>query len=145
MIRRVVFDTTTVVSALCFPSGRLAWLRIHWRERHCAPLLSSATAAELLRVLKYPKLRLSLQQQEELLAQYIPFCELVNAVRASSLLCRDPRDQPFLDLAWSGGAAILVTGDQDLLSVTGPAPFAIETPELYRQRIIDESTPDRHP
>ena len=29
---RVVFDTNTVVSALLFASGDLAWLRQHWRE-----------------------------------------------------------------------------------------------------------------
>ena len=142
MTVRVVFDTTTVVSALCFPSGRLAWLRIHWRERHCIPLLSAATAAELLRVLKYPKFRLSAGQQQELLAQYIPFCELVAAVRAAPLVCRDRKDQPFLDLAWTASAAILITGDQDLLSVPGTRPFVVETPGAYRQRIIQDLTPD---
>ncbi len=51
MTLRVVFDTTTVVSALLFANGRLAWLRRHWREGECVPLLSAATAAELTRVL----------------------------------------------------------------------------------------------
>jgi uncharacterized protein len=135
---RVVFDTTTVVSALCFPVGRLAWLRIHWRERRCVPLLSSTTAAELLRVLGYPKLRLSSDQQQELLGDYVPFCEIVGVVNISPWRCRDPKDQPFLDLAWSGGAGLLVTGDRDLLSLSGLPSLVIESPEAYRQRIAGE-------
>lgn len=30
-------------------------------------------------------------------------------------LCRDPRDNKFLDLAFSSNATFLITGDQDLL------------------------------
>jgi len=57
--QRVVFDTTTVLSALLFADGRLAWLRQHWREGGCVPLISRATAAELTRVFRYPVYGLS--------------------------------------------------------------------------------------
>ncbi|MHB1841390.1 MAG: PIN domain-containing protein, partial [Acidobacteriaceae bacterium] len=53
----MVFDTTAAVSALLFAHGRLAWLRRHWREGGCAPLVSRATVEELTRVLAYPKFR----------------------------------------------------------------------------------------
>lgn len=77
MSRRVVFDTTTVVSALLFASGRLAWLREHWREEKCTPLLSRATAEELTRVLGYPKFRLSQDARRELLAEYLLIVKLL--------------------------------------------------------------------
>ena len=48
---RVVFDTGTVVSTLLFKMGRLSWLRRHWAEGSCTPLVSRATAEELTRVL----------------------------------------------------------------------------------------------
>jgi putative PIN family toxin of toxin-antitoxin system len=138
MSRRVVFDTTTIVSALVFANGRLTWLRQHWREGGCIPLLSRTTAAELTRVLGYPKFRLSQDDRRELLADYLPYCEIVEQIEACPHICRDEKDQPFLDLAQTGGASLLVSGDKDLFVMTGLTDFQIETPEAYRLRVEGE-------
>ncbi len=134
-VSRVVFDTNTVVSALLFTNGRLAWLRAHWRERGCTPLLSRATAAELDRVLAYPKFQLSASDRIELMGGYLPFCEIVEVRKKCIQLCRNPRDQIFLDLASSGNSDALVTGDRDLLALADATSFRIETPERYRLSI----------
>ena len=138
MSRRVVFDTTTVVSALLFANGRLAWLRQHWRTDGCTPVLSRTTAAELTRVLAYPKFRLSQDERRELLADYLPYCEIIEKIKKCKLVCRDVNDQPFLDLAQCGKADLLVSGDQDLLALVGQTDFLIETPESYRRRVNPE-------
>ena len=135
MSRRVVFDTTTVVSALLFTNGRLTWLRQHWRDTGCIPLISQSTAAELTRVLGYPKFHLSQEDRRELLGDYIPYCKIVELVARCPQTCRDEKDQPFLDLAQSGAAELLVSGDNDLLALAGETAFLIETPEAYRLRI----------
>ena len=132
---RVVFDTTTVVSALLFTKGRLAWLRGHWREHGCVPLISRDTAGELSRVLCYPKFELSPADARELLADYLLFCEVIERQERCPIVCRDKNDQPFLDLAQSGKADVLVSGDLDLLALAGQTAFLIETPEAYRRRI----------
>ncbi|MHB8304140.1 MAG: putative toxin-antitoxin system toxin component, PIN family [Acidobacteriaceae bacterium] len=134
MSQHVVFDTTTAVSALLFVNGRLAWLRRHWREGGCVPLVCRTTVAELTRVLAYPKFRLAAEERHELLADYIPYCEVVEPTERCAAVCRDGKDQPFLDLAQSGHAEVLVTGDHDLLVLAGQTRFRIETPEAYRQR-----------
>jgi uncharacterized protein len=133
--RRVVFDTTTVVSALLFAGGRLAWLRQHWHDAGCTPLISRDTTAELARVLAYPKFRLSSDDRTELLAEYLPYCEIVDRVKPCKAICRDAADQPFLDLAQSGKADLLISGDRDLLALAGQTVFLIETPEAYRHRV----------
>jgi uncharacterized protein len=133
MIRRVVFDTSTVVSALIFENGRLAWLRGHWQESSCLPLLCRETAAELTRVLAYPKFRLGTEDRQELLGEYLPYCETVELAAACPVKCRDAKDQPFLDLAQSGEAHVLVSGDQDLLALIGQTSFEIESPDIYRR------------
>ncbi len=138
MSRRVVFDTTTVLSALVFAHGRLAWLRQHWREGGCTPLLSRTTAAELSRVLGYPKFRLSHDDRRELLAGYLPYCEIVERIDTCPQVCRDEKDQPFFDLAQAGAASLLITGDKDLLVMTDVTDFLIETPEAYRLRVAQE-------
>jgi putative PIN family toxin of toxin-antitoxin system len=129
-----VFDTNTVVSAILFVNGRLAWLQTHWQSGECTPLISRTTAAEFQRVLSYPKFKLSLDERIDLLGEYLPFCEIVEDVKSCPRPCRDPRDQAFLDLAFSADADVLVTGDADLLVLAGETLFAIETAESYRQR-----------
>jgi putative PIN family toxin of toxin-antitoxin system len=135
----VVYDTNTVVSALLFAHGRLAWMRAHWRESGAIPLISRVTAAEVNRVLAYPKFRLTPEDRLELLGDYLPHCETIEVGESCGAICRDPHDQPFLDLAQSGKADVLVSGDQDLLALAGQAPFSIETPEAYLQRITSTS------
>jgi putative PIN family toxin of toxin-antitoxin system len=116
---RVVLDTNIVLSALVFAQGRLAPLREAWQQTRCQPLISSATAAELIRALNYPKFKLSDAEQQELLADYLPYCVTVRmpAKPPRTPVCRDPSDIPFLQLAIVGKAHHLVSGDKDLLSV----------------------------
>ncbi len=99
------------------------------------PLLSGETAAELARVLAYPKFRLSQDDRHELLAEYLPHCEVVEVTKRCAAACRDVKDQPFLDLAQSGKADLLVSGDADLLVLAEKTRFGIETPDAYRSRV----------
>jgi predicted nucleic acid-binding protein len=55
---RVVLDTDTVLSALLFPEGRLAWLRDAWTCGSVLPVVCIATVRELIRALAYPKFEL---------------------------------------------------------------------------------------
>lgn len=98
-------------------------------------MISPATARELIRVLAYPKFRLSEQYRLELLAMYLPYCESIDPANKCPIECRDAKDQPLLDLAHSGKADSLVTGDGDLLALAAQAAFVIETPEAYRRRV----------
>lgn len=128
---RVVLDTNLVLSALLFASGRLASLRHAWQQAQIVPLVSAATAAELIRVLRYPKFKLSTVEQQELLADYLPYCMTVRMPTKLPRVpvCRDPFDLPFLQLAVVGKAEFLVTGDQDLLVLQSAAQVSIITAE----------------
>ena len=124
---RAVIDTAVVVSVLVFEASSLAWLRRTWRAGIIKPLVSKPTVTELLRVLTYPKFRLSPTEQGILQADYLPFCEPVTATVAARRLphCRDPFDRPFVSLAFAGRADFLVTDDDDLLILAPrfPVPF----------------------
>ena len=137
MTKRIVFDTTVVLSALVFDGGLLVWLRAHWRDGGCIPLTSRETGGELVRILGYRKFGLTVERRNELLADYLPYCEIVEATRKCSVVCRDAKDQMFLDLAQSGKADVLVSGDRDLLVLAGRTKFLIETPEEYRRRVLE--------
>lgn len=49
--------------------------------------------------------------------------------------CRDPKDDKFLELAVSGGATYLVTGDSDLLVLHPFRGISILTPTNFLDRL----------
>jgi len=129
---KVVFDTNTIVSALLFTIGQLSWLRHYWSIRNVTSLASKATVDELIRVLAYPKFQLEVDEINILLAEYIPYATVVKVIaRKNNPRCRDPGDQIFVDLAISGSADILVTGDKALLAMS--LPCKIITPRQFKE------------
>ena len=117
---RVLLDTNVVLSALVFCSGPAARLRALWQREALLPIVNRETAAELLHVLAYPKFKLGASERGELLADYLPYAEVWAGADASAPgapVCRDLADQMFIDLAHSANAQMLVSGDEDLLSL----------------------------
>ena len=129
----VVLDTNLLLSALVFSGGRLAALRTAWQAGRCVPLVSQATASELIRVLAYPKFKLSAVDREELLADYLPHCRSVRIPARLPKLpqCRDANDQMFIELAAVGKADFLVIGDQDSLVLAPAFNRRIVTAEVF--------------
>jgi putative PIN family toxin of toxin-antitoxin system len=129
----VVFDTNTVISALLF-RGKLSVLVEHWQQANITPLICEKTRAEFLRVLAYPKLKLSQTQIDNLASYYLPYTKTIEFVDepVNDLpVCRDNKDQIFLELAYLGKADILITGDLDLLVLKEQTPFKIMLPIDY--------------
>jgi putative PIN family toxin of toxin-antitoxin system len=122
---RVVLGTNCLVSALIFSRGSLAWLREAWQAKHFIPLASRETVSELLRVFHYPKFKLGREEQEMLLAEFLPYIETVKTETAEVAeaspenlpAIRDANDVMFLVLAEVAKADALVSGDNDVLAV----------------------------
>lgn len=130
---RAVLDTNIVVSALLFAHGKLAPIRLAWQENAFAPLASAATTEELIRVLSYPKFKLTAEERDELLGDYLPYCTTVRMAASAPKVpsCRDPWDLPFLQLAAYAKADFLVSGDRDLLNIRAKTPYSIVTAEAF--------------
>ena len=97
------------------------------------PLASEETIAELVRVIQYPRLGLSPDEMLDLLADYLPWCEMVVTAEPPAVPpCRDPNDIPFLELALAGRADALVSGDSDLLVLKPVFPVPIVRPAELR-------------
>lgn len=133
---RVVLDTNVLVSALLFHKGSLAWLRHAWQSDAIRLLASRDTARELIRVLAYPKFKLTAADREELLDDYLPWCETVAVPDTIEVHeCREPFDRPFLALALAAKADALITGDGDLLTVADGFAVPILTPAAFQGRV----------
>lgn len=87
---RVVIDTNALLSALLFHAGTLSWLRTAWQARRICPLVSRETMNELIRALGYPKFNLTDGEREDLLADYLPWCETIVISNPTEIPeCRD--------------------------------------------------------
>ena len=133
---RVVIDTNVVITAIVFRTGRLAWIR-QALGSNFTPVVSPETLAELVRVLAYPKLGLSVEQQKTALTFYMEHAETCVEPRTRIKLpkCRDPKDEMFLRLAFAAKVDALVTGDDDLLVLAGESRIPILSPSELAARI----------
>ena len=120
MIRRVVFDTSTLVSAALRPDS-IPDQALHHALRFADVCASKETLAELKRVLIKDKFRRYLP--EGAARQFVRMMEnnvRLFAVRdldclATNPPCRDSGDNKFLALAFECDADVIVSSDEDLL------------------------------
>jgi putative PIN family toxin of toxin-antitoxin system len=128
---RVVFDTNVVVSAMLLPLSipRQAFGRA-FREGHL--LISAATITELDEVIHRPRFDKYLSEEEriEFMTTFVHEAELVNVLETMTG-CRDPRDNKFLELAFSGRATHIVSGDSDLLTLHPFRGIIVVSPSAF--------------
>ncbi|MDR3015690.1 MAG: putative toxin-antitoxin system toxin component, PIN family [Delftia acidovorans] len=112
---RLVIDTNLWISRLLMPGGAAA--KAVDQALGCATvLMSQETQAELSEVLLRPKFDryVSREDRQRFLLLLDGVVRWVSITRKVSV-CRDPKDDKFLDIALNGAAQMIVTGDQDLL------------------------------
>lgn len=126
---RVVFDTNIWVSYLINP-GAPFQETVDTLLRETSVLYSDATLQEALQVLLRPKFRryVDIEDVYDFAAHLSEQGEFVD-VTASITACRDPKDDKFLDLAVTGKADMIVTGDADLLELHPFRGIAVLRPE----------------
>ena len=87
-------------------------------------------------MLFYPKFCLTEYEREELLMDYLPWCETVTVAEPPSVPeCRDSHDRPFLELALAGRADALLTGDKDILALADAFSVPILSPRNLESRL----------
>ena len=114
---RCVFDTNVLVSALLLPESKPR-LALDRALRIGNVLLSFAALAELYEVLSRKRFRRYIDEEDvrTFLAALARETLWID-VQKQITVCRDPRDNKFLELAVEGIATHIVTGDSDLLAL----------------------------
>jgi putative PIN family toxin of toxin-antitoxin system len=117
---RIILDTNVLISRLLLPESVAARAVRRVLDR-MAPLVSEATLGELADTLSKPKFDryVSIEDRRRFFELFARVAEWVTVTRTLRV-CRDARDNKFLELAMDGEATLLVTGDKDLLAL---APF----------------------
>jgi uncharacterized protein len=131
---RFVFDTNAIISAALLP-GSVPRRALELAITRGKLLLSTETITELDAVLRRKRFDKYLREDERLrfLAALVRE-SLEIKVTETVTECRDPKDNKFLELAVSGGATCLVTGDEDLLVLKSFRTVAIVTPHEFLNR-----------
>lgn len=128
---RWVFDTGVVVSAMLLPRStpRRAVARA---LQDGTMLVSASTVAELNEVLRRPRFDKYLREERRLafLRRLIINAEVID-VATTVTECRDPKDNKFLELAVSGNATCIISGDRDLLVLHPFRGVPIVTPQDF--------------
>ncbi len=114
----LVIDTNIVLDLFVFDDPAAAPLAAALEARAVIWLATAAMRAELERVLAYPKLVLRLERCGRLAVQVLGafdrHARIVDAAPRCALVCSDPDDQCFLDLA-AAHHALLLSKDRALL------------------------------
>jgi putative PIN family toxin of toxin-antitoxin system len=112
---RCVFDSNVLISALLLPDSKPR-RALDLAFENGEVLLSFALLAELYEVLSRRQFRRYVDEEDirtflDALTRETQWVEPTTNIK----VCRDPDDDKILDLAVSGEASCIVTGDSDLL------------------------------
>jgi len=129
--RRIVIDSNTYVSRLLAP-GSVPARAVDRAMNEAVLLLSDAALKELADVLARRKFAHYFTPAERtiflsLLADVVTLVPIVQRIE----VCRDPKDDKFLELALNGEADLIITGDKDLLTLDPFHGIRIMTPAQY--------------
>lgn len=116
----VVLDTNAVLDWLVFKDARIAPLAAAVEARAVRWLVCAGMRDELERVLGYRSLACWLPDSERVLSSFdrwVQVCERPAFVAQRALVCSDPDDQVFIDLALAQQTRWLVTHDRALLKL----------------------------
>ena len=131
---KVVVDTNVIVSTMLF-GGKPGKLIPLWQRGTIRPLVSKEIIDEYLRVLTYPKFKLSEEDVNFLLYQEIlPYFAVIDVEPGPRIIKKDPEDDKFLRCALAGKAKWIISGDQHLLAlktyqkikILSPADFLLK-------------------
>ncbi len=134
---RVVLDTNAAVSAALFSRSRPRQV-VEYVTARGIILMSFPVLDELEAVMRRPRFDryASVEERINFLDDLIERAEPVEITHRITA-CRDPKDDKFLELALSGNASHIITGDNDLLALHPFRNIPILTPAAFLAERMD--------
>lgn len=140
---RAVVDTNILIRALIRPAGTVGPVIRRLRAGDYPLVYSLAAIDELTGKLVLPRIRikydLSEDVIEDILATIAVRGQLVIPSRRINV-CRDPDDNMFIEAALAGDASVVVTGDDDLLTLKKFESVQFVTPKIFLGMLDKRST-----
>lgn len=138
---RAVVDTNILVRALIMPHGTVGPVLLRLRQREYTLLYAQSLLEELIDVLNRPRIRrkydLSQDDIKTIISLILLRGEAVEPEQPITI-CRDPKDNKFLEVAVAGKADVIVSGDEDLLVLHPFEGIPIVQPRTFLE-LLDRS------
>ena len=135
---RAVIDTGVLVSALIRRQGTTGEVLRALRDGRFTTVYSTDILVEIIDVLGRPALRLKYHIEPDDISVVINLIrlrgDLVVPAREVTV-CRDPKDDKFLEAALEAGADCIISGDADLLDLTPFENIPILRPAEFLARL----------
>ena len=138
---RAVLDTNLLVSYLLVHRPPIATLiDEHLAQERFTLVSTPALLEELTRVLRYPRLQryYDAATRDRFVALSAALSELVELPEEIPPICRDPDDDRVIACAVVGRAAVIVSGDKDLLDLGEVGGIPILTAAQFLARLENE-------
>ena len=126
---RAVLDTNTIVSGVGWggPPGAVLDAAL---AGHFEIVTSPTLLDELRRVLNYPKLQEVVGDADELV-KFLALATVLVTPTETVTISRDPDDDRLIEAALAANADVIVTGDQDLLTLGSIGQIQVLTPREF--------------
>ena len=135
---KVVLDTNVLISGIYF-SGPPGTILQAWRSGKFQLAVSTEILEEYLNVAERLANRYAGVEYEGILGLIVQNAELVQAADLPKPVSEDPDDDKFLACALASNTRIIVSGDSDLLRVSGYADIRVITPKRFISDFLDQS------
>lgn len=128
---KVVLDTNVIVAA--FASRGLCKDVFEYSLRNCDLVISDFIIEECRRVLD-EKINLPEENVSEIITLLREEFQIVTPDSVTIQELDDPDDEPIIGTARSADASVIVTGDDDLLSLESPFEVTIYSPRSFWEK-----------
>jgi putative PIN family toxin of toxin-antitoxin system len=127
---RIIIDTNVFVSGVFF-GGNAGRILEAWTEGEVQLVLSPEIYKEYERVFDVLRKRYSDHKFQNYLGEVVSYAEFVDPPDLVEGISRDPDDDKFLACAIAGKVPLIISGDGDLLDVSGYTKISIITPRAF--------------
>ena len=135
---KVVLDTNVLISGIYF-GGIPGKILEAWGARRFQLLVSTEILQEYLNVVERLADQYAGVEYESVIGLIIQNAELVQPSDLPESVSTDPDDDKFLACALAGDSTTIISGDSDLLNVSGYCGIRVLTPKAFVSEYLDHS------
>ena len=132
---KVVVDTNVVISGVFFGGMPSRILEV-WRDKRIDVVVSPDILEEYRRVGEHLETQFTDVSLAPFLALLLMNAEIIEPPDLPEQVSRDSDDDKFIACALAGGCHVIISGDKDLLEVTGYQGLKVVAPREFLESVL---------
>ena len=132
---KVVVDTNVLVSGVFF-GGMPSRILEAWRDQRLDVVVSPDILEEYRRVGEHLETQFADVSLAPFLALLVMNAEIIEPPDLPEQVSRDSDDDKFIACALAGGCHVIISGDKDLLSISGYRGVKVVAPREFLESIL---------